>query len=96
MRLLRRFGGVMVLIISALGTICCAGGIFGVWMLHQTVADKVQTISARLEVGLQRLSAANQNIRRSIERARGDVATVSKESADLGGGEKGRRARCVR
>jgi hypothetical protein len=93
MRWLRRFGGVMVLVLSAVGIIGCASGLIGVWMLYQRVADKVQTISARLDVGLERVSAANQNVRRAIERARADVATVSKESADLGGGgEKHRRA----
>jgi hypothetical protein len=65
-----------------------------IWEIRdQSVSDKAQTISARLDVGLQRASAANQNVGRAIERARADVATVSKESADLGGGgEKGRRA----
>jgi hypothetical protein len=93
MRLLRRVGGVLVLLLSAVGIIGCASGIIGIWMLYQSVSDKVQTISARLDVGLQRASAANQNVGRAIERARADVATVSKESADLGGGgEKGRRA----
>jgi hypothetical protein len=93
MRLLRRFGGVMVLLLSAVGIICCASGIIGVWMFYQSVSDKLQMISARLDVGLQRVSTANQNVRRAIERARADVATVSKESADVGGGgEKGRRA----
>jgi hypothetical protein len=93
MRLPRRFGGTLVLLLSAAGIIGCAGGIIAVWMCYPGVSEKVQTISARLDVGLQRVSAANQNVRRAIERARADVATVSKESADLGGGgEKGRRA----
>jgi hypothetical protein len=93
MRLLRRFGGTMVLLLSAAGIIGCAGGIIGIWMCYPVVSEKVQTISARLDIGLQRVSAANQNVRRAVERARADVATVSKESTDLGGGgEKGRRA----
>ena len=92
MRLLRRFGGVMVLLLSAVGILACASGIIGVWMLYRSVSDKVQTIVARLDVGLQRVSTANQNVRRAIEKARADVAVVSKESPDLGGGgEKGRR-----
>jgi hypothetical protein len=98
MRLLRRFGGLLVLLLSAVGIISCAGGIIGVWMFYPGVSDKAQTILARLDVGLQRVSAANQNVRRAIERARADVAAVSRESADLGGGvEKGRSAsRAVR
>jgi hypothetical protein len=62
-------------------------------MLYPGVSERVQTISARLDVGLERMAAANQNVRRALARARADVATVGKESADLGGdGEKGRRA----
>jgi hypothetical protein len=92
MRLLRRIGGLMVLLLSAVGIIGCAGGIIGVWMFYPSVSDKAHTILVRLEVGLQRVSDANQNVRRAIERARADLAAASKESADLGGGaEKGRR-----
>jgi hypothetical protein len=93
MRLLRRFVGALVLLLSAVGIICCASGIIGVWLFYQNVSDKVQTISARLDVGLQRVAAANQNVSRAVEKARADVATVSKESANLGGGgDKDRRA----
>jgi hypothetical protein len=92
MRLLLRFGALLVLLLSALGIIGCASGIIGIWMFYPSVSDKAHTILARLEVGLQRVSDANQNVRRTIERARADVAAASKESADLGGGaEKGRR-----
>jgi hypothetical protein len=93
MRLLRRFCEVMVLLLSAVGIIGCASGIICVWIFYPSICDKAQTISSRLDVGLQRVSAANQNVRRAIERARADVATASKESADVGGGgEKGSRA----
>jgi len=93
MGLLRRFGGGVVLLLSAVGIIVCVAGIVGTWMFYQRVSEKVQTISARLDVGLQRVSAANQNIRSAVAKARADVANVGQESADLGsGGEKGRRA----
>jgi hypothetical protein len=93
MRLLRRFGGFLVLLLSAAGIIGCAGGIISIWMCYPGVSEKVQTIAARLDVALQRMSAAAQNVGRAIVRARADVATVSKDSADLdGGGEEGRRA----
>jgi hypothetical protein len=92
MRLLLRFGALMILLLSAVGIIGCASGIIGLWMFYPSVSDKAHTTLARLVVGLQRVSAANQNVRRAIERARADVATASKESADSGGGaEKGRR-----
>jgi hypothetical protein len=93
MRLLRRFGEVLVLFVSAVGILGCAGGIIGIWMLYSEVSERVQTVSARLDLGLQRVAAANQNVCRAIARARADVTTVSKEAADLGGGgDKGRRA----
>jgi hypothetical protein len=93
MALLRRCCGALVLLLSAVGIICCVAGIIGTWMFYQRVSDKVQMISARLGIGLQRVSAANQNVRRAVEKARADVASVGKESADLGGGgEKSRRA----
>jgi chromosome segregation ATPase len=93
MLLLRRFGGVLVLVLSAVGIIGCASGVVGVWMLRQRVSDQLLTSLSRLEVGLQRVSTANQNARRAIEKARTDVAAVNKESADLAaGGDQGRRA----
>jgi hypothetical protein len=93
MRLVRRFGGAMVLRLAAVGIVGGAGEMIGIWMLYPGVSERVQTISARLDVGLQRMAASSQNVRRAIARARADVATVGKESADLGGGgEKGRRA----
>jgi hypothetical protein len=92
MRLLLRFGAFLILLVSAVGIIGCASGIIGVWMFYPSVSDKAHTILARLDVGLQRVSAANQNVRRAIERARADVVTARKESPDLGGGaERGRR-----
>jgi hypothetical protein len=93
MGLLRRLGGAVVLLLSAAGISCCAAAVIGTWMFYHRVAEKVQTISARLDDGLQRVSAANQNVRSAVAKARGDVANVGQESADLGGGgEKNRRA----
>ena len=93
MRLLRRLVGAVVLLLSAVGTACCVVGIIGIWMFYQSVSEKVQTVAARLDVALERVSAANQNVGRAVEKARADVDSVSKESADLGSaGEKGRRA----
>jgi hypothetical protein len=91
MRLLRRFGGVVVLVLSAVGIIACVSGVIAVWVLYPRVSDKAQTILSRLDVGLERVSAANQNVRRAIDKARADVATVNKESAGLGGGGEGNR-----
>jgi hypothetical protein len=86
MRLLRRLVGAVVLLLSAVSIICCAAGIVGAWIFHQRVSEKVETVSAKLDGGLERASAANQNVGRVLERARADVAEVRKKSADLGGG----------
>jgi hypothetical protein len=91
MRLLRWLGGVVVLFLSAVGIIACVSGVIAVWVLSPRVSDKAQTILSRLDVGLQRVSDANQNVRRAIEQARAEVVTVNKESAGLGGGRGGNR-----
>jgi hypothetical protein len=91
--LLHRFGGALVLILSTVGTLCCVGGVAGIWVFHQTVSERVENVFTRLDVGLQRASVANQNLQRAVGRARADVAEVGKEAGDLGqGGEKGGRA----
>ena len=86
MGLLRRLGGVIVLLLSTVGTVCCAAGIIGTWILYQGVSQRVQRITDRLDSGLHRVSAANRNVQLALGKARADVANVSKESADLGGG----------
>jgi hypothetical protein len=91
---LRRLVGATVQLLSAAGVVGCVAGIVGVWVFRQNASEKVKNLSARLEVGLRRASAANENVRRALEKARADLAQVGKESADLGGGggEKSRRA----
>jgi hypothetical protein len=93
MGLLRRFDGVMVLLLSTVGIISCVAGIIGAWIYYQTVSEKVEAISDRVDAGLLSVSAADQNVGRAVEKARADVANVGKESAGLGGGgERSRRA----
>src|SRR5262249_25610971 len=93
MRFLRRFVGSAALLLSTVGIVGCVAGIVGIWRFYQSASVKVQKISAALDVGLERASAASQNVRRAVGKARAEVAEVGKESADLGGGgEKGRRA----
>jgi hypothetical protein len=91
MRLLRRLGSLVVLVLSAIGIIACASGTIAVWVLYPSISEKAETILSRLDVGLQRVSAANQNVRRAIVKARADVASVNRESASLGGGGEGNR-----
>ena len=93
MSLSRRFVGAVALVFSTVGIVCCVAGIAGIWMLHQTVRERVENATARLDGGLQRASAANQKVFRALEQARASVVQVSKESAALSGSdEKSRRA----
>jgi hypothetical protein len=93
MGLLRRLVGAVVLLHSTVGTVCCVAGVIGIWMVYQGVSQRVQRIIDRFDAGLQRVSAANQNVQRAVGKARADVANVGKEAADLGGGgAKSRRA----
>lgn len=93
MELLRRLGGIVTLFISTVGTVGCVVGIVGIWMLFQGVSEKVQRITDRLDIGLKRLSAANRNVQLAVGKARANVASVGKESADFGGsGKKSRLA----
>ena len=96
--LLRRLAGAMVLLLATVGTACCFAGIIGTWLSCQAAAEKVRTISGRVDSGLHRVSVAGQNIHGAVAKARADMVAITRESADLrGGGEKGRRAsRAVR
>jgi len=91
MRLLRRFGGAIVLLLSTVGVLCCVAGAIGVWIFNQQASHRVQNISEQLDAGLERASVANQNAQRAVGKARAEVAKVGKESTDLGGsGERSR------
>jgi hypothetical protein len=93
MRFLRRLGGAVILLLCAVSIIGCVAGIFSIWIFYQRVSEKVQTISARLDDGLQRVSTATHNVQLALEKARGDVDNVGKQTSDLGdSGEKSRRA----
>jgi hypothetical protein len=83
----------MVLLLSAVGIVCCVAGIVGIWWFWPSASERVQKIAAGLDVGLQRASAATRHVQRAVAKARADVAEAGKESADLaGGGEKSRLA----
>jgi hypothetical protein len=93
MGLLRRLVAAIVLLLSTVGTVGCVVGILGVWMLYQQVSERMQRITDRFDTGLQRVSAANQNVQLAVGKARADVANVGKESSGLTGvGNKSRRA----
>jgi hypothetical protein len=69
-------------------------GIAGAWRVHGVVAERVQTITARLHVTLRRAMTANDNVRRAVAKAREDVAGIGEASSGLdGGGEEASRTR---
>lgn len=95
MQFCRRFAGVMVLLLSTVGFVGCLAAVAGLWMLHQTVYEKVEHVASRLDAGLQRASVANQNVQSALAQARSRVDMVRKESAPLSGREKKSRRTTV-
>src|SRR5262245_59508448 len=95
---LRRLVGWVILLLSIVGTVGCLAGILGIWLLFQDVSDTLQTIVVMLDAGLQRVSAANQNVQLAMGKARAAVSDVGKEAADLGSNAKKNRrsARTIR
>jgi hypothetical protein len=83
MRWSRRALGAVVLALSSLGVVCCATGAVGVWVARRELSRRAETLDARVAVALERSSAANEGVRRALEKARADVRRVSKESAGL-------------
>jgi hypothetical protein len=81
----------MVLLLSAVGFLCCLTGVIGVWIFCPRASHRVQDISIRLDVGLERASVATHNAQRALGNARAEVAKVGKESTDLGGGSERNR-----
>jgi hypothetical protein len=93
MRILRQFVGTMVLPLSTVGIVCYVARIIDTWKFCLYASARVEKVSAGLDVGLQRASAAIQNVQYAVGKAHAEVGKVSKESADLAGsGEKSRRA----
>src|SRR5579864_4024048 len=83
MRLLLRLLGAIVVLLSTIGLIACIAAIVGAWKLQQETSQKVENVTTRVDVGLQRASDVTKNVRRALEKARGDVAEVNKEAAAL-------------
>jgi hypothetical protein len=92
MRWLRRLVGAIVLVLSAVGIVACLAAAVGVWWFEREAGQKVETISGRLEAGVGRLSSANQDVRRALEKARADVDQMNKQAAAVRGDREGDRA----
>jgi hypothetical protein len=93
MALLRRLGAALVLVLAAAGLVGCAGAVVGVWLVWRDAPGRADEVLARVDAGLRRASAATENVRSAVRKARADVAEAAKKSADLGeGGQKGRAA----
>jgi hypothetical protein len=75
------------MLVAALGLVGCLAGIWGIWIAHQQLSEKVPAVSARLDGALERASAVNQGLRRGLERAEAELAKVNKESVAAGGGD---------
>ena len=84
MRLLGRILGAFFLVLSTVGTVCCAAGIVGIWIGRPIVVQHVEKFDARLGAAIQRASSATQEVQHALQKARADVDRVGKESAGLG------------
>jgi hypothetical protein len=91
MHWLRRLVGVIVLVLSAVGIVACLAVIVGVWWFEREASQKVESVSTQLDVGLQRLSSANQDVRRVLKNARDELDQANQQAADrVGDPEKDR------
>jgi hypothetical protein len=76
--------GATILLLATVEFVACLACLAGIWMLQQTVYEKVEKVTSRLDAGLQRAAVASQNVQRALEQARARVDMVRKESADPG------------
>jgi hypothetical protein len=83
MKGLRRFVGLIVLLLATVGFVGCIAGIVGIWTFRQKATAKVEDISARVEVGLKRVSVANLKVKNALKKARAEVAKVNMEANQL-------------
>ena len=95
MRLIFRFVALLVLLLSVVCFVGCMAGIVGVWRVRQDLSEKTRNIASRVEVGLERASAANKDVARALEKASDELAKVNKEASDPTGDEKKRRSPTV-
>jgi hypothetical protein len=92
MKFARRLLAVIVMLLASVGIVCCIAGSVGIWVFRQKATPKVESASAQLDAGLKRATTATENVQNALARARASLVEVKKNSADLGGDEKGRRA----
>jgi hypothetical protein len=70
----------MALLLSTAGVLCCVTGAIGAWIFYPQAFHRVENIADQLDVGLERVSVANQNAQRVTDKARIEVANVERES----------------
>ena len=84
MRFLGRILGALVLVLSAVGIVCCAAGVIGIPIGRPAVAQRIERIDARLAAAIQRITSTTRDVQRALQKARADVDRVGKESVGLG------------
>jgi hypothetical protein len=85
--LLRRFVGLLALLLATVGFLGCVAGTVAIWQIRGKATTKVEDIAAKAQSGLKRVSAANLRIKEALEKARADVAKVNKDSTHLASGD---------
>jgi hypothetical protein len=83
MKLLRRIGAPIVLILCTIGILCCIAAVVAVWMFRQAASGKVENVAERLDTGLQRALDTTNSVHLALAQARDKVASVNEESAHL-------------
>lgn len=94
MRALFRLIAAVTLLLATIVFLGCVGAIVGIWIFQHKVSEKVESVFAQLDPGLQRASEAIQGVSRSLTTVSADVALARKgprEPDDLYAREAWRR-----
>jgi hypothetical protein len=93
MTFLRRLVALLVMLVCLVVFVACIGASVGSWVVRQRGITKVQELAGRLKNGLERASVADREVQKALEKASENLEKVSKDSANLGGGdERSRKA----
>ncbi len=91
MSLLRRLLATAAIVLCTATVAACVGVVVGMWTVGRQVSGRVHHAFDRLEVALQRASAANRSVRRVLAQALADVEAQPDGQPAGAPGARGRR-----
>ncbi len=91
MKWLRRFSGLLVLLLSAGVFAGCVASVAGVWYLRYDLPQRVGAAAGQLDNGLGKLNSASDHVRRAAGTIRADVQLVLDDRTNLEPGEERNR-----